>query len=73
MLPLEGDEEVKEKKVLKILTPSKLLTRLSILLGQIKAGKNWNKLKNEIRKMLYLLYHHNEIAKNVYKKLIKSL
>ena len=40
MLPLEGDEEVKEEKVLKILTPSKLLTRLSILLGQIKAGKN---------------------------------
>ena len=73
MPPLEGDEEVKEEKVLKILTPNKLLTRLSILLGQIKAGKNWNKLKNEIRKMLYLLYQHNEIAKNVYKKLIKSL
>ena len=37
---LEGDE-VKEKKVLKILTPNKLLTRLPILLAQIKTGDNW--------------------------------
>ena len=34
---------------LKILTPNKLLTRLPILLAQIKkAGNNSNKLKNEI-------------------------
>ena len=38
--PLEGDEEVKERKGLKNLTPNKLLTRLPILLAQIKAGKN---------------------------------
>ena len=39
--PLEGDEqEVKEEKGLKILTPNKLLTRLPILLTQIKAGNN---------------------------------
>ena len=38
--PLEGDEEVKEGKGLKNLTPNKLLTRLPILLAQIKAGKN---------------------------------
>ena len=38
---LEGDEEeVKEGKVLKMLTPNKLLTRLSILLAHIKAGYN---------------------------------
>ena len=36
MPPLEGDEEVKEGKGLKIWTPNKLLTRLSILLAQIK-------------------------------------
>ena len=40
MAPLEGDEKVKERKGLKILTPIKLLTRLSILLAQIKAGNN---------------------------------
>ena len=38
---LEGDgEEVKEGTGLKILTPNKLLTRLPILLAQIKAGNN---------------------------------
>ena len=38
MPPLGGDkEEIKERKGLKILTPNKSLTRLPILLGQIKA------------------------------------
>ena len=54
MPPLEGDEEVKEGKGLKILTPNKLLTRLPILLAQIKARNNSYKLKNEIRQILYL-------------------
>ena len=54
MAPLEGDEEeVKEGEGLKILTPNKLLTRLPILLAQIKAGNNSYKLKNEIRQILY--------------------
>ena len=57
MPPLEGDEEeVKEGKGLKVLTPNKLLTRLSILLAQIKAGKNSYKLKNEVRQILYLSF-----------------
>ena len=34
---------------LKILTPNKLLSRLPILLGQVKAEKNSKKLKNEIK------------------------
>ena len=45
---LEGDEGVTEGKGLKILTPNKLLTRLPILLAQIKAGNNSCNLKNEI-------------------------
>ena len=73
MPPLEGDEEVKEGKGLKILTPNKLLTRLPILLAQIKPGNNSYKLKNEIRKTLYPLYQHNKITKKVYNNLIKSL
>ena len=41
MLPLEDhEEEVKEGTRLKILTPNKLLSRLPILLAQIKAGNN---------------------------------
>ena len=72
ILPTESDEEVKEGKGLKVLTPNKLLTR-PILLEQIKAGNNSYKLKNEIRKILYLLYQHNKITKRVYNNLIKSL
>ena len=41
MQPLESDEEeVKMGKGIKILTPNKLLTRLSVLLAQIKAYNN---------------------------------
>ena len=57
--PLEVDEEKVKKgddevKVLKILTPNKLLTRLLILLAQIKAGINSYDLKNELRQIPYL-------------------
>ena len=73
MTPLEGDEEeVKERKELKTLTPKKLLTKLLILLAQVKTGSNSYKLKNEIRQILYLLYQHNKIAKNVYNNLMNS-
>ena len=58
-----GGEEVKEGKGLKLVTPNKLLTRLPILLAQIKVRNNSCKLKNEIRQILYLLYQHNKITK----------
>ena len=74
MPPLEGDEqEVKGGKGFKILTPNKLLTRLPVLLAQIKAGNNLYKLNNEIRQILYLLCQHKKITKKVYNNLIKSL
>ena len=74
MPPLEGDtEEVKEEKRVRTLTPNKLLTRLQILLSQIKAGNNSYKLKNEIRQILYLLYQYNKMTKKVYNNLTKSL
>ena len=65
-------KKVKERKGLKILTPNKLLTRLSILLAQIKIGNDSNKLKNEIRQILYLLCQDNKITKKVHNNLIKS-
>ena len=43
-------------KGLKILTPYQMLSRLPITLAQLKAGNNSEKLKNEIRKLLYSLY-----------------
>ena len=67
--PLQGDKEVNLEPV----TPNKLLTRLPILLAQIKDGNNSYKLKNEIRKILYLLYQHNNVTKKVYNNLINSL
>ena len=74
MLPLEGDEEeVKKGKRLKILTPNKLLIRISVLLAQIKAGNNSYKLKNQIRHILYLVYQRNKITKKVCNNLVKSL
>ena len=70
MPPLEKDrKEVKEEKETKILTISKLLTRLSILLAQIKAGRNSHKLRNENTQMVYLLYQHDKISKNLYSNL----
>ena len=59
-------KSLKEKNIetwLKTLTLNKLLTRLwLLLLSQTKAGNNWNKLKNEIKQILYLLYQHNKIT-----------
>ena len=41
-----------------------------MLFAQIKAGNNSSKLKNEIRQIVYFLYHHNRISKNLYNNLI---
>ena len=49
MPPIERDEEVKEVRGLKFVSPNKLLTRLPILLAQIKAENNSNKLKSKTR------------------------
>ena len=43
-------------KGLKILTPNQILNRLPISLAQLKAGNNAEKLKNEIRQLLYPLH-----------------
>ena len=43
------------EKGLKILTPQQMLSRLPISLAQLKAGNNSEKLKNEIRQLLYSL------------------
>ena len=60
-------------KGLIILTPQQMLTRLPILLAQIKAGNNSQELKNEIRQLLYSLYRSKKISKTVYKNLIATI
>ena len=56
MPPLEIEEETEKRQKgqgLKIMTPKQMITRLSILLAQIKAGNNSQKLKNEIGQIVY--------------------
>ena len=48
--------ELNTEKGLKILTPDQMLSRLPTILAQLKAGNNSEKLKNEIRQLLYSLY-----------------
>ena len=55
---------------LKILTPNQMLSRLPITLAQLKAGNNSEKLKNEIRQILYSLYRSKNLTKQLYKSLI---
>ena len=48
---------------LKILTPNQMLSRLLITLAQLKAGKNSEKRKNEIRQLLYSLYRSKRLTR----------
>ena len=58
---------------LKILTNKQMLNRFPILLAQIKVKNNSNKLKNEIRQILYSLYRSKVLTKAVYNNLIKVI
>ena len=63
--PLESEENAAKKqgkitrKGLKILTQQQMITRLPILLAQLKAGNNI-----EIRQIVYSLYRSKKIIKN---------
>ena len=58
---------------LKILTPNQMLSRLPITLAQLKARNNSEKLKNEIRQLLYSLYRSKKLTKQLYKSLIDTI
>ena len=47
-----------------------MLSRLPISFAQLKAGNNSDKLKNEIRNILYSLHRSKEITKQLYKSLV---
>ena len=47
-----------------------MLCRLPITLAQLKAGNNSEKLKNEIRQLLYSLYRSKNLTKQLYKSLV---
>ena len=47
-----------------------MLSRLPISLAQLKARNNSEKLKIEIRSLLYSLYRSKKVAATIYKSLI---
>ena len=66
--------ELKQKGPgLKKLTPNQMLSRLPISLAQLKAQNNSEKLKNEIRQVLYSLYRSKKLTKQLYKSLIDTI
>ena len=74
---LEREESVEQKNQkeqrLKILTPNQMLSRLSITLARLQAGNNSERLKNEIRQLLYSLYRSKKLTKTIYKHLIETI
>ena len=60
------NKQKQEGQGIKILTPNQMLSRLPISLAQLEAGNNSNKLKNEIRQLLYSLYCSKNMTKQEY-------
>ena len=69
MPDLESEESLKGKG-LRILTPNQMLNRLPITLALLKAGNNFEQLKNEISQLLHSLYRSKRLTKQLYKTLI---
>ena len=70
---LKFNKQNQQGQGLKILTPSQMLSRLPISLAQLKAGNNSEKLKNEIRQLLYSLYRSKNLTKQALNNLIKYI
>ena len=78
MLDSESEESTKQRRKqkgegLKILTPDQMLSRLPIFLAQLKAGNNSEKIKNEVRQLLYSLYRSKKLTKTIHKNLINTM
>ena len=70
---LKSEESATEVEGLKILTPDQTLRRLLIFLAQLKAGNNSEKLKNEIRQLLYSLCRSKKLTKQLYKSFVEII
>ena len=58
---------------LKILTANQRLNRLPVTLAELNAGNSSEKLKNEIRQLLYSLYRSKKLTKQLYTNLIDNI
>ena len=70
---LKFNRQNQESQGLKILTPDQMFSRLPIYLTQLQIGKNSEKLKNEIRQILYCLYRSKKLIKTIYHNLINTI
>ena len=70
---LEFNKQKQEEEGLTILTPDQMLSRLPFTLAQLKAGNNSEKLKNEIRQILYYLYRSKKLTKKIYNHLTSTI
>ena len=68
-LILKFNQLEQEGSGLNILTPNRMLSKLTVSSAQLKAGSNSEKLKNEIRQILYSLNRLKKLTKNIYKSL----
>ena len=67
---IEFNNTIQSGQGLKILTQSQMLNRFPISLAKLNAGNNSEKLKNEIRQLLYSLYRSKRLTNSIYKSLI---
>ena len=63
---LKFNNKIQSEQGLKVLTPVQMLSRLPISLAQLKAGSSSEKLKNEIRQLLYSLYRSKKLTKQLF-------
>ena len=63
MSELESEKSTTQQgQGVKILSPNQKISRLPALLAQLKAENNSQKIKNEIRQLLYSLYISRKLS-----------
>ena len=70
---LDTNKEKQQGQGLEILTPKQMIIRLPILLAQLKTGSNPEKLKNEIRQIVYSLYRSKNLSETIYNNLVNAI
>ena len=64
------NDKIQSGQGIKILAPNQMLSRLPISFAQLKAGDNSERVRNDIRQLLYSLYRSKKLTKNIYTSLI---
>ena len=70
---LDFNKKIREREGLVLKTPNQILSRFPISIAQVNARNNSEKLKNEIRQLLYSLHRSKKLTRNIYKSLINII